>query len=76
MTIHKVIKEILANELDIPLNELEAEEQISMQALPEWDSLTHTQIILAIERRFAQSVNTVAASQANDLATLVALVEV
>ena len=40
---------LLARELDLEPEDLADEEEISMQTLPKWDSLTHTRIILALE---------------------------
>jgi len=68
------ILDILARELEIPLEELEAEEEISMEGLPEWDSLRHTQILLVLEKEFNQSFNAAEAGQATSLDALLALI--
>ena len=54
--------------------ELSAEPEISMDALPEWDSLTYTELIVSLERLFGRTFDTVQASQATDLNTLINLV--
>lgn len=75
MTTADRILEILARELEYTVEELHEEEAISMESLPEWDSLTHTQLILALEKAFDIRLAAAPASQASDLATLVALVD-
>jgi acyl carrier protein len=69
------VVEVLAGALDYTVDELREEEEISMEVLPEWDSLTHTQVILALEKAFECKLPGVQASQATTLADLVTLVE-
>ena len=64
----------LAMELDIPLEELRLEEDISMETLPEWDSLKHSAIILHLEKEFGRSFDVVQAGQATSLEALTALI--
>ena len=68
------ILEILSRELGIPLEDLEQEEEISMETLPDWDSLTHTKIILALERESGQNFNPLEAAQATSFDSLFEMV--
>jgi len=75
MTTADRILEILAKELEYTMEELQEEKEISMESLPEWDSLTHTQLILALEKAFDIRLAAAPASQASDIAALVDLVD-
>ncbi len=74
MSIEDRILNISAIELNIPLEELRQEEHASMDALPEWDSLKHTSIILTLEKEFGHTFDAVRAGQATDLEALTALI--
>ncbi len=64
---------LLARELDLEPEDLADEEEISMQTLPEWDSLTHTRIILALEKAIGHPLPAAEASQADSLEALLQL---
>lgn len=65
---------LLTRELELEPEDLADEEEISMQTLPEWDSLAHTRIIIALEKEIGRSLSAAEASQANSLDSLLKLV--
>ena len=69
--LEKLVLEIISEQLGISLEDLAESEEVGMDTVPEWDSLRHTDIILAIERRFEKEMNTSQAGQATDVAKLV-----
>jgi acyl carrier protein len=70
----KVLLSLLTRELELEPEDLADEEEISMQTLPEWDSLAHTRIILALEKAIGRALPAAEASQADSLAALLELV--
>ncbi len=74
MSIDSKILKVLASVLEIPSENLAKETELSMDALPEWDSLTHTELIVSLEREFGTTFDTARASQATDLEALIELV--
>ena len=74
MLVESKILEVLAETLDMSPEELSDEPEISMDTLPEWDSLTHTELIVSLERAFGTTFDTAEASQATDLKALMTLV--
>ena len=74
MSIEERILNTISLELEIPVQELRQEDSISMGSLPEWDSLKHSSIILALEKEFDRTFDVARASQATNVDALTALV--
>ena len=50
MNIEEKVKEIIAKVLEVPVGQIN--EDTAIGDIPEWDSLSHIQIISAIEKEF------------------------
>jgi len=50
MNIEEKVKEIIAKVLEVPVDQIN--EDTAIGDIPEWDSLSHIQIISAIEKEF------------------------
>ena len=74
MSIEERILNTISLELEISVQELRQEDSISMDSLPEWDSLKHSSIILALEKEFNRTFDVARASQATNVHTLTALI--
>ena len=74
MSIEERILNTISLELEISVPELRQEDSISMGSLPEWDSLKHSSIILALEKEFDRTFDVARASQATNVHTLTALI--
>ena len=69
----KRILNIIANVLDVDINEIELDTAIG--DLPEWDSIHHLQIIAELEKEFGIKYTPEELTELEDISDLVSLTE-
>ena len=71
--IAKTVFDIAAQQFNIPLNKIN--EDLSIGSIPEWDSLTHLQLIMALEKKFCTEFNMDELFDVETLGDLIELIE-
>ena len=69
----KRILNIIANVLDVDINEIELDTAIG--DLPEWDSIHHLQIIAELEKEFGIKYTSEELAELEDISDLISLTE-
>ncbi len=54
--IEEVVQQLLAEALNVPLDQIHPD--LAYGDLPEWDSMGHMNVMMALEERFSVEINT------------------